>query len=146
MQSDDEQKIDDQGYDGQPGEPGVGYKVPPKEHRFKKGESGNPKGRPKGAQGKAKAARNVLWERHVVSENDRQVTRTAIELVLMTLRQLAFAGNNRAFKVMEQLAADYDPQKPTKRAGLLVVPGRLTPESWEQLFGADVSAKQGEDE
>ena len=43
-------------------------------------------------------------------------------------------------------AAEFDPQKPKNRAGRLVVPGRLTPESWEQLFGADVSAKQGEDE
>lgn len=145
MQSDDEQKIDDQGYDGPPGEPRVGYKAPPKEHRFKKGKSGNPKGRPKGAEGKAKVARNVLWERHVISENDRRVTRTTIELVLLTLRQLAFAGNNRAFKVMEKLAAEYDPQKPKTPAGRLVVPGRLTPESWERLFGADVSAKQGED-
>lgn len=146
MQSDDEQKIDDQRYDGPPGEPRVGYKVPPKEHQFKKGKSGNPKGRPKGAQGKAKAARKVLWEQHTVSENNRRVTRTTIELVVLTLRQLAFAGNNRAFKVMQQLEADYDPQKPKNRAGRLVVPGRLTPESWEQQFGADVSAKQGKDE
>ena len=146
MQSDDEQKIDDKGYDGPPSEPRVGYKTPPKEHQYKKGKSGNPKGRPKGAQGKAKAARKVLWEQHVVRENDRPVIRTTIELVLLTLRQLAFAGNNRAFKLMEKLAADYDPQKPTKRAGVLVVPGRLTVESWEQLFGADVSAKQGEEE
>ena len=146
MQSDDEQKIDDHGYDGSPCEPRVGYKVPPKEHEFKKGKSGNPKGRPKGAQGKAKAARKVLWEQHTVRENNRRVTRTTIELVVLTLRQLAFAGNHRAFKVMQQLEADYDPQKPKNRAGLLVVPGRLTPESWEQQFGADVSAKLGEEE
>lgn len=146
MQSDEEQKADDQGYDGPPGETRVGYKAPPKEHRFKKGKSGNPKGRPKGAQGRAKVARKVLWEQHVVRETNRRVTRTTIELVVLTLRQLAFAGNNRAFKVMQQLEADYDPQKPKKRAGLLVVPGRLTPESWEQQFGADVSAKQGKDE
>ena len=146
MQSDDEQRIDDQGYDGPPGESRVGYKAPPKEHQFKKGKSGNPKGRPKGAQGKASVARKVLWEQHNVSENDRTVTHSTIKLVLLTLRQLACAGNNRAFKLMEKLAADYDPQKPKKRAGLLVVPGRLTPESWERLFGADVSAKQGKDE
>ena len=145
MQSDDEQKIDDQGYDGPPGEPRVGYKASPKEHQFKKGKSGNPKGRPKGAQGRASVARKVLWDQHIVSENNRRVTRTTIELVVLTLRQLAFAGNNRAFKVMQQLEADYDPQKPKTPAGLLVVPGRLTPESWERLFGADVSAKQGEE-
>ena len=146
MQSDDEQKIDDQGYDGPPSEPSVGYKAPPKEHQFKKGKSGNPKGRPKGAQGRASVARKVLWEQHVVNENDRSVSRSTIELILLTLRQLAFAGNNRAFKVIEKLAAEFDPQKPKNRAGRLVVPGRLTPESWEQLFGADVSAKPGEDE
>ena len=146
MQSDEEQKADDQGYDGPPSETRVGYKAPPKEHRFKKGKSGNPKGRPKGAQGRAKVARKVLWEQHVVSENDRTVTHSTIKLVLLTLRQLACAGNNRAFKLMEKLAADYDPQKPDKLIGRLVVPGRLTIESWERLFGAEVSAKQGEDE
>ena len=144
MQSDDEQKIDDHGYDGSPCEPRVGYKVPPKEHEFKKGKSGNPKGRPKGKQSNAKIAQKVLWETNVVSDSDRTKTRTTIELILLTLRQLAFAGNNRAFKLMNKLAAEYDPQKPKNPAGRLVVPGRLTPESWEQSFGADVSAKQGE--
>ena len=146
MQSDDDEKIDDQGYDGPPSEPRAGFKAPPKEHQFKKGRSGNPKGRPKGKQSNAKIAQKVLRETHVVGEDGRTVTRSTIELIIMTLRQLAFAGNNRAFKVMEQLAADYDPQKPTKPAGVLVVPGRLTAESWEKLFGAEVSAKQGKDD
>lgn len=146
MQSDDEQKIDHQGYDGPPSETRIGYKAPPKEHQFKKGRSGNPKGRPKGTQSHAKIAQKVLSETHVLSENGRKEIRTTMELVILKLRQLAFSGNNRANKLMDKLAAEYDPQKPKNRAGRLVVPGRLTPESWEQQFGADVSAKQGKDE
>ena len=33
----------------------VGYAKPPTEHRFRKGASGNPSGRPKGARNKPKA-------------------------------------------------------------------------------------------
>ncbi|MES2866703.1 MAG: DUF5681 domain-containing protein, partial [Actinomycetota bacterium] len=38
----------------------VGYAKPPVEHRFKKGHSGNSKGRPKGAKAKAKAKAKVV--------------------------------------------------------------------------------------
>ena len=40
--------------------PRVGYKAPPEAHRFSKGRSGNPRGRPKGAMGKKQIAQKVL--------------------------------------------------------------------------------------
>jgi Family of unknown function (DUF5681) len=38
----------------------VGYGRPPPQHRFKRGRSGNPKGRPKGAKNTATLVREVL--------------------------------------------------------------------------------------
>lgn len=117
-----------------PPKPRMGYKAPPEAHQFKKGRSGNPRGRPKGAKGKRQIAEKVLLEKHEVVESDRKVQRTTLELILLTLRNKSFEGSNRAFKDLEKLAAKYDPQPQTKRAGLLVVPGRLTMESWRELF------------
>ncbi|MBL8882403.1 MAG: hypothetical protein JNL45_05040 [Hyphomicrobium sp.] len=119
-----------------PPKPRRGYKAPPEAHQFKKGRSGNPRGRPKGAKGKRQIAEKVLLEKHEVVEGDRKVQRTTLELILLTLRNKSFEGSNRAFKDLEKLAAKYDPQPQTKRVGLLVVPGRLTMESWRELFEA----------
>lgn len=119
-----------------PPKPRMGYKAPPEAHQFKKGRSGNPRGRPKGAKGKRQIAEKVLLEKHEVVESDRKVQRTTLELILLTLRNKSFEGSNRAFKDLEKLSAKYDPQPQAKHAGLLVVPGRLTMESWRELFEA----------
>lgn len=120
-----------------PGPPAscAGYKAPPVANQFRKGRSGNPKGRPNGAQGRRKIAEKVLLEEHDVVEYGRTVRRTTLELILIALRNEAFTGNNRAFKAFEKLDVAYDPQKPALHASSLVVPGRLTKESWIKLFG-----------
>ncbi len=117
-----------------PPKPRRGYKAPPAEHQFKKGQSGNLRGRPKGAKGKRQIAERVLLEKHEVVEGDRKVQRTTLELILLTLRNKSFEGSNRAFKDLEKLAAKYDPQPQTQRAGILLVPGRLTMEAWRARF------------
>lgn len=119
-----------------PLKPRRGYKAPPEEHQFKKGQSGNPSGRPKGAKGKRQIAERVLLETHEVVEGDRKVQRTTLELILLTLRNKSFEGSNRAFKDLEKLAAKYDPQPPTQRAGILLVPGHLTMEEWSARYEA----------
>jgi hypothetical protein len=125
---------EDEGRAMGPLKPHRGYKVPPTEHQFQKGQSGNPSGQPKGAKGKRQIAERVLLEKHEVVEGDRKVQRTTLELLLLALRNKSFEGSNRAFKDLEKLAAKYDPQPPTEPAGILLVPGHLTMEAWKERF------------
>lgn len=57
----------------QPGDDEVGYRKPPKQHRFKPGQSGNPRGRPKGALSLRKILANELEGKVMAQENGRQV-------------------------------------------------------------------------
>lgn len=140
--SDDDTKDDNTS--GRPSETKVGYGRPPLEHRFKKGRSGNPRGRPKGSQDKRSIAQKVLLEEHEVTENGQRVRCTTLQLVLLALRNKAAEGNAPAFKVFEKLDAEFDPPAPIRMGGALVVPGRLTKEAWVELFGAKVDATQKE--
>lgn len=117
-----------------PPKPRRGYKAPPVEHQFQPGQSGNPRGRPKGAKGKRQIAEKVLLETHEVIEGDRKVRRTTLELILLMLRNKSFEGSNRAFKDLEGLADKYDPQPEKRTGGVLVVPGRLTEKEWRDRF------------
>lgn len=116
-------------------EPLTGYGVPPREHRYNPGQSGNPKGRPKGAQGHKRIAQRVLGERHKVRDGDRVVERTTLEIILLHLRQLALEGDTAAEKKLAALEAKYGPYEgPMPKYGVLIVPGRLTREEWETLY------------
>ena len=90
----------------------TGYKSPPRQHSFKKGTSGNPRGRPKGSRGKRKIAENILLERHEVIENGVTKVRTTLELILLSLRQQAFEGDTRASKSMQVIIRSIEQTQP----------------------------------
>ena len=74
----------------------VGYRSPPEATRFKKGVSGNPRGRPKGSLNVATVLTKTLRERVTITENGRRKTVTKLEAALKQLVNKAAAGDLRA--------------------------------------------------
>ncbi len=71
----------------------VGYGKPPKATQFKKGQSGNPKGRPKGSKNTATVANAVLNEKILITENGRQKVVTKREALLKQLVNRSVQGD-----------------------------------------------------
>lgn len=113
---------------------------PPKEHQFRSGEDGNrnKRGRPKGSKNRKTIVREIVCERHRVTENGRKVTRTTAELLLQRLRMQAFAGDRRARKYYYELLERHGEQKNSDvRRGFLFVPGDVgSMEDWVKKYGA----------
>jgi len=108
----------------------IGYGHPPKQTRFKPGRSPNPRGRPKGARGRAKVLHDVAFETHTIIENGEPVRRTTIELVLLSVRNHAAAGNARAARICDAFLEQYGAKEPIEPTGYLIVPQRLTPQEF----------------
>lgn len=90
----------------------VGYGKPPKHTQFKKGTSGNRKGRPKGARNFSTLVRSLLSSKVVIKEDGKTRTVTALEASLLRLRQSALSGGERARDQLHQLAARYFDDQP----------------------------------
>jgi hypothetical protein len=93
------------GDDSKVAEP-VGYRNPPKTTRFKKGVSGNPKGRPKGSLNVATVFTKTLRERVVINEHGQRKTVTKLEAALKQLVNKAASGDLRALAQLVVLAQD----------------------------------------
>jgi hypothetical protein len=74
----------------------VGYKRPPKRHRFKPGQSGNPAGRRRGARGVKAQLREQLNEMVEISQNGRARKVPIKTVVLKSLIARAAKGDWRA--------------------------------------------------
>ena len=74
----------------------VGYGKPPKHTRFQKGQSGNPRGRPKGTKNLMTDLTEELRETIVVREGDRPQTVSKQRALLKSLVNRAIKGDARA--------------------------------------------------
>ena len=78
----------------------VGYKRPPQASRFKKGRSGNPKGRPKDARDLNTELMEELAERITVSEGGRTKRVSKQRAIIKRLTERALKGDTRSATVV----------------------------------------------
>jgi hypothetical protein len=84
----------DNGGWGQPYE--VGYGKPPKQHQFKKGISGNPRGRKKKDTTIRSIMKKIIAETVTAKTPDGEKSMVALEFVLRSMLSRAAKGDNRA--------------------------------------------------
>jgi hypothetical protein len=84
----------------------VGFCRPPVATRFRKGVSGNPKGRPKRSLNVATAFMKALHEKVVINEGGQRKTVTKLEAALKQLVNKAASGEIRAVEQLLELARD----------------------------------------
>ena len=108
----------------------VGYGKPPMKRRFKSGESGNRRGRPRGSKNRKTIVRKIMNETHAVTEDGQRRRRSTIELVLLALRNRAVEGNVRAFRAYKKYLEKYEPQDTHPNVGYLVVSATVTTEEF----------------
>jgi hypothetical protein len=85
----------------------VGYGRPPKATQFKKGQSGNPRGRPKGSRPVGAVLQEILGQRISVTENGKTRRLSALEVMLRRLANDAMRSEPVALKLMLSLFDRY---------------------------------------
>ena len=86
----------------------IGYGKPPKHGRFKKGQSGNPKGRPKGTRNLKTDVQEILKSRVVVSKDGKPRKISTQEAMLWRLKEKALKGDLKALNMALTLARTYN--------------------------------------
>ncbi len=81
----------------------IGYKKPPKQAQFQPGQSGNPKGRPKGSKNLATDLQEELGQKVVITEANKKQTVTKQRAMLKTMFAKALKGDARSATVLINL-------------------------------------------
>ncbi len=74
----------------------TGYKHPPKAYRFKPGQSGNPRGRPRGTRNLSTDLADLLSRSVSIRENGKERRISRQEAILLSLYNKALHGDVRA--------------------------------------------------
>ncbi len=121
----------------------IGYGKPPKKHQFKKGTSGNPRGRPKGKKSFAARFQKFLDEKITVNINGRPEKLTKEDAFLKRVINDAIAGKpgatNQLISLKQMVSAmpNTEGMSASERNKL----DQALLESFMQLLGPDWKSK-----
>lgn len=125
----------------------VGYGKPPKATRFRKGQSGNPKGRPKGKLNIATVILRALEVKVVINENGRRREVTKLEAAMMQLVNKAASGDLRALDsvtALAQMAEERVEQEQSRKPGLEDIDKWVLEDLKERLEAASKGGNEDE--
>lgn len=92
----------------------VGFGRPPKARQFRKGQSGNPRGRPRGAKNFSSIMQEELQQPVLVRENGKQKSMSKLRAIAKQLVNRAAAGDHRAIRTL----IEYDAGEQKRAAGI----------------------------
>jgi len=96
----------------------VGYGKPPVHTRFKPGESGNKKGRPKGHRNLKTAFDDELNAKVEINEGGRRRTVTKKDVIVLQTIANAMKGDPRALSAILQMSKCFDLKEEPPKEGL----------------------------
>lgn len=101
----------------------VGYRRPPKQHQFKPGQSGNPKGRPKGAPTLQELMAKEATKHVKLKQGDKVIVVPKLEALTRRVFNTALEGDLAAARMVFQLAAGPDAPATAESADSFALPG-----------------------
>ncbi|GJL85315.1 MAG: hypothetical protein DHS20C02_10900 [Micavibrio sp.] len=113
----------------------VGYRRPPKKTRFKKGNSGNPKGRPKGSSNFLTLLEQELQKSITVTEDGKKKTITRKQAMAMRMVAGALQGDQKSLFTLVEILRRTGHFEETDIDGLL-------PDDYESILDSYVEKRQ----
>jgi Family of unknown function (DUF5681) len=113
----------------------IGYKRPPKSGQFKKGRSGNPKGRPKGSRNFVTLLEHELGQTIVVNENGRKRKITRLQAMVKRMVAGALQGEHRSLLTLIEVLRRTGRFEETAVEDLL-------PDNYEAILDSYVARRQ----
>jgi Family of unknown function (DUF5681) len=113
----------------------VGYRRPPPSGQFKKGSSGNPKGRPKGSKNFMTLLEQELAQKIVVNENGKKKSVTRMQAMVKRIVAGALQGDQKSLVTLVEILRRTGQFQPAE-------PESLVPENYQAILDAYVASRE----